>query len=400
MKRILFFVISLVFAGLTPAQQPVDYLLRAKAFIESGKSLQAVTLLSEGLLKNQYYRLYIERAEAYIAVGDYNSAYADYQSANKLASLSGEFGISRIYALKGDPINALNHLENNINSPYKKSEKEIMLDAAFSFIENTPSWRLFWKKERYSIFEKKISEIEYYVSIGKPGDAGVVLNDLTSDYRENPDTQYGEALVNFSHGKHNESITRLTKLLEADNKNEKYLRLLAKVQSTSGNHSGASQSYSDLIDMGIPDAGLLLSRAECYKKTGETDKAIKDVTEFLDFYPENKAALSFAGRMAAQSGDNLKALDYFSKNLKLHPKDPDCYIDRGNSYSVSKTWDYAIKDYSMALDIQPDNSETWLNKGIALLNNGKTDDACHDFRAALNLGNKRATGYLSKYCIK
>jgi len=400
MKRFLVLMNSLVFAGVIFAQQPVDYLMRAKAFIESGKTTEAIALLSEGLLKNQDYRFYTERAEAFMAGGDYKSATADYQSGNALVLSSGEYGLARIYAMKGDAVNSLKHLEKNIDSPFKKKEKEIMLDAAFSLIENSPDWRQFWKKDRYSIVEKKISEIEYYVSIGKTEDAGAVLNELAADYPEDSNTQYAKAMVDISQGKSNESITILTKLLETDKKNETYLRLLAKAQTSSGNPSGASQSYSDLIDIGIADAGLFILRAECYNKTGETDKAIKDVTKFIELYPESKTALSFAGRIEAQSGDNLKALDYFSRNLKLHPNDPECYIDRGNSYFVSKTWDNAIRDYSMALDIQPSNSDSWLNKGLSLLNTGKTEDACHDFRTALNLGNKKATSYISRYCIK
>jgi tetratricopeptide (TPR) repeat protein len=400
MKKILVLMNFLVFSAVIFAQQPVDYLMRAKAFIESGKNREAIALLSEGLLKNQDYRFYIERAEAFMAGGDYKSATADYLSGNALALSSGEYGLARIYAMKGDAVNSLKHLENSIDSPFKKREKEIMLDAAFSLIENTPDWRQFWKKDRYSIIEKKISEIEYYVSIGKTEDAGTVLNELSADYREDSYTRYAKAMVDLSRGKSIESITILTKLLETDKKNETFLRLLAKAQTSAGNPSGASQSYSDLINNGISDAGLLILRAECYNKTGETDKAIKDVTKFIELYPENKAALSFAGKMEAQSGDNLKALDYFTRNLKLHPNDPECYTDRGNSYFVSKTWDYAISDYSMALDIQPSNSDSWLNKGIALMNTGKTEDACHDFRTALRLGNKRATEYISRYCIK
>ena len=71
-----------------------------------------------------------------------------------------------------------------------------------------------------------------------------------------------------------------------------------------------------------------------------------------------------------------------------------------NSYLLSKSWDYAAQDYSMSLDLAPGNPDTWLKKGIALVNSGKTEDACHDFRQALSLGSKRATEYISRYCIK
>lgn len=399
-KRFLVLLNALIFAGLVHSQQPADYLMRARAGTEAGKPRESVALLSEGLLKYKDYRIFIERAEAYMAEGDYTNATADYQSANSLALSSGEYGLARIFALKGDAVSSIKHLELSINSEYKKSEKQIFLDAAFALIENTPDWRLFWKKERYTIYERKISEIEYCISAGKPDEAETALKELKTYNSDDINTRYAEALVLLSRGKYNEGITLILNLLDSDKKNEKYLRLLAKAQTSSGNPAGASQSLTELIINGVPDASLYLQRAECYNKTGETAKALTDVTKFLELYPENKKALSFAGKVEAQSGDNLRALEYFSKNLKLHPGDPECYIDRGNSYFLSRTWDYAISDYSMALDIIPSDSEVWLNKGISLLGIGKVEDACHDFRLALSLGNKRATPYISKNCIK
>jgi tetratricopeptide (TPR) repeat protein len=138
MRRFLVLISILVFAGALPAQQPVDYLIKAKAFKESGKYSEAISLLSEALVKTKDYRFYTERAEVYIANGDLLSAKADFETANSLLSYTGEYGLARICALLGDAGNSLMHLENNINSPLKKGEKEILLDNAFSSIENTP----------------------------------------------------------------------------------------------------------------------------------------------------------------------------------------------------------------------------------------------------------------------
>jgi len=400
MKRVFVLVNSLIFALATIAQQPADYLLKAKALTDGGKAEDAIVLLSEALTRFQDCRFYLFRADAYLALGEYSNAIIDYQEADKIASGSGEYGLSRIYALKGDVKTSLYHLDLNMSSSFKRNEKEIMLDPAYSVVENTPDWRQFWKKERYDIFEKRIPEIEYYISTGNMEEAKSILTDLSNGYPGNSSTQYATALVDYSLGKFPEAITILTNLTASDQKNEAWLRILAKAQAASGNHAGASSTYSQLINLGIIDAKLFLKRAECFRKTGEYNKALKDLTTFIELYPDNKEALSLSGKVEAESGDNLRALDYFSKNLKLHPNDPDCYIDRANSYFISRTWDNSVIDYSMALDIQPANPEVWLNKGIALLNMGKTDDACHDFRKALNLGNKKATSYISRNCIK
>ena len=400
MKKILTLFWILLSVGTVYAQQTVDYILKARALTEAGKPEQAINMLSGAITEKKESRLYIERAEANILKGDYSGAISDFNEANKISPFSGEYGLSRIYALKSDAATALYHLEINLNSPFKKSEKEIMLDPAFGVIENRQEWRQFWKKEWYSITEKSVSEIEYYVSAGKIDESKAVLSELKKSYQSNDDILYAEALINLASGNYSEVIKTISGLTAINPGNEKYLRILAKAQTGASNPVGASATYSQLLSSGVADAELLILRAECYRKTGETDKAMTDIDKYLEIYPENKAGLSLAGKVEAISGDNLKAIEYFSKNLKLHPNDPECYVDRANSYFVSKSWDLAINDYSMSLDLRPENSDIWLNKGIALLNSGKVEDACHDFRRSFSLGNKHVTDYISRNCIK
>jgi tetratricopeptide (TPR) repeat protein len=400
MKKIIMLIWILLGAVTVYAQQASDYILKAKALTEAGKPDQAVSLLSQALNATKESRLFTQRADAYILKGDYSAAISDYNEADKLTPGSGEYGLSRIYALKGDAGTALYHLELSMKSAFKKGEKEILLDPAFSSIENRQEWRQFWKKEWYSTSEKSISEIEYYTAAGKLDESKDVLSDLKRSVGNESDIQYAEALIEMASGKYQDAIKTITALNASDPGSEKYLRIMAKAQAGASDPAGASTSYSQLLASGVADAGLYILRAECYDKTGETDKALTDIAKYLEIYPENMKALSLAGKVAAKSGDNLKALEYFSKNLKLHPNDPQCYIDRADSYFISKTWDLAINDYSMSLDLNPANSDVWLNKGIALLSSGKADDACHDFRRAFSLGNKRVTDYLSRNCIK
>jgi tetratricopeptide (TPR) repeat protein len=400
MKKIVLFISFFVCTAIINGQKPVDYLMKGKALVEAGKIDDAVSLLTIALESLQESTIYIGRAEAFMAKGDYSDAISDFNSANKISSFSGEYGLARIYGLKGDAATAVYHLESSMKSSYKKSEKEILLDPSFSLIENRPEWRQFWKTEWYGALEKGMAEIEYNISTGKTGEARNILSDLKGNYPGNSINDYAGALINFAETRYAESVKDLTGLLAKEPQNENYLRLLAKAQEASGNQAGASSTYTRLMDLNVPDPELLILRAECYRKTGETDKALEDVSRYLDLYPGNKKALSFAGKVESASGNNIKALAYFSENLKLHPNDAECYIDRANSYFVSKSWGWAMQDYSMSLDLKPGNSDAWLNKGISLLNSGKTDDACHDFRKSFSLGNKKATEFVSRYCIK
>ncbi len=400
MKKILIFAWFVIVSVTVLGQQVADDIMRARAEMESGNVTEALNTLNRSVAAANDFRLFIERAEANILGGDYSAAISDFNEANKTAAGSGEYGLARIYAIKGDAATSLYHLALSMNSAYKKTEKAIMLDPAFSSLENKPEWRQFWKKNWYNMLERDISEIEYYSSAGKAEEAKSLLGEIVSGYPGTDEVVYAKALVAVSSGRYAEAVNAISPLTVRYPENEKYLLVLAEAQSLAANPSGASGIYTRLIDSGVADADLFLKRADCYIKTGETGKALSDITRYLGYYPENKKALRMAGKTEARSGDNLKALDFFSRNLKLHPNDPECYIDRADAYFISRSWKWAIDDYSMSLDLDPGNSEAWLDKGISLINMGKTDDACHDFRISFRLGNKRATEYLSRYCIK
>ncbi len=399
-KKISILLFAVLLTGSLNGQTTLDVILKAKALNEKGNPDQAISLVSAAIVSSNDSKLLLVRAESELLTGDYSRAIADYNSANDLAPLSGEYGLSRIYALKGDAATSVYHLEKSLGSSYRKTEKEVMLDPAFGPVENRAEWRQFWKKDWYSNSEKVVSEIEYDVTAGRIDESEVALKEIKSSYPESDDIKYAEAVVRLAEKRYPEALASAAILAESSPGSEKYLKLLAKAQEFSANPAGASNSYTRLLDLEVADALLFLQRADCYRKTGETGKAIGDIEKYLSFYPDDKAAISLAGKIESATGDNLKAIEYYSRNLKLHPGDPECYIDRANSYFISRSWDWAAKDYSMSLDLKPGNSEIWLNKGIALLNSGKADDACHDFRKAMSLGNKKASEYISRSCIK
>lgn len=399
MKKILFFILISITAVLN-GQTKSDLLMKGRALIDRGRAEEAITLLSGALESNADKDIFLRRAEAFLAVGDYSQAVDDYNSANRISSGSGEYGLARIYALKGDAATAVYHLDLCLGSQYRRSEKEIMLDPSFSLVENRPEWRQFWRKEIYTSVEKGIAEINYSLSTGRIIDARTLFSELKGNYPDNDALSYAGALISFSEKKYPESLKAIDALLAEDPDNEEYLRLLARNQEATGNPAGASSTYTRMLAAGSGEPGVLMLRAECYRKTGETEKALGDVVRYLDLYPGDKKALSQAGKLSAASGDNLRALAYFSENLRLHPHDAECYADRANSYFVSRSWDFAVKDYSMSLDLQPLNPDAWLNMGVARLSMGNREDACFDFRKAFGQGNKKAAEYLSRNCIK
>ncbi len=398
-NRILLILIITFIGNNARGQGEVDIILKATALSESGKTGDAIGVLNMAIETMATSRLYVLRGEVYFSLNDLSSSISDFNQGNRIVEHSGDFGLAKVYAVKGDASTSLYHLGLHLESVYKKSEKDIMLDPSFVRIENRPEWRQFWKRDWYNSAERSRSEIEFLTTGKRIEDCRGILTEMKRNYPDSNETLYSEVLINIASAKFNEAVAGAIKLTGSDPLNAKYLRLLARGQEGQLNYAGASDTYTRLLESGVADARLLLSRAQCYRKTRETDKAKRDIEKFLEFYPDDKSALSIAGKVEAESGDNLKALEYFSKNLKLHPNDADCYIDRADSYFVSKTWAWAADDYSMSLDLKPDNADAWLNKGISLLSTGNVQDACHDFKRSFALGNQRASSYISKNCI-
>lgn len=281
MKKIITFSWVLLSACFIYGQAADDFLLKAKALNEAGKPEQAIKILDGVLAEKKEYRIYSQRAESNILKGDYSAAIADLNEANRVNPASGEYGLARVYALKGDASTALYHLELNLNSQYKEPEKAVMLDPAFSTLENKQEWRQFWKKEWYSVPERSISEIEYYTSVGKTEESKEVLSELKKNYDNSPDIIYAEALVGLGSGKYPEVIKMMSELNNSNPGTEKYLRLLAKAQTGASDPAGASATYTELINSGVADAELLMMRADCYRKTGETEKALSDILSLI-----------------------------------------------------------------------------------------------------------------------
>ena len=392
----------IIFAGINilNGQPAPDYLLKAKALAETGKPEEALAILSAEIQKGAGANALIMRAEIFLAAGNTGMAEKDYNAA--VSSLPGQsnYGLARVYAIRREAAKSVKYLMESLRYENSKNEKDIMLEKAFTAIENTPEWRQFWQNYSFPEEDARLSEVEYYLSTGKVKEAQKISGEMAGKYPESDKSLYARALVDFSLQKYQDVLTSLQSILKKESRNSEYLYLQAKAQMASGNAAGASVTYTRLIETGIVDATPYLRRAECYYKTGEFQKALTDINKYLDFYQSSKEAVRMAGKVSIALGDNIKAISYFTRNVELNPWDASCYIDRAGAYFSARSWSLASDDYGMSLDLDPGNADAWLNKGIAVVNTGMTGDACYYFNRAFILGNRQASSWINRYCIK
>jgi len=400
MKKSVVLLIIILTSQLIAGQGRYEEMLRAVALSAGGNNNEAAGILTGLINAAPDDELLLLRGNAYLVSGKVKEAKSDFMAAESMILGSGLYGLSRCAAAGGETRAAVSYLEAHLKSQFRKSEPEIMLDKYFESIQSSPEWKSLWKKDWYKGYERKSWEIDHYLKIGKTDLAEEVWRELSATYSDMPVTDYCKARILTARGLYRDASALLAPLTIKVDAPTSYLITLAEAQTGEGSYYAAAMSYGRLIDAEYPDPQLFLKRAAMLVKAGDRNAAKADLGTYLALNPENSEALGLIGKTYAEEGAIYEALPYLNMNIEKHPGEATAFSIRGDAWLAARTWDKAAEDYTMSLDLDPENATVNLNLGIALINSGKTEDACHYLRKAKEQGNKDATKYLSKYCIR
>jgi tetratricopeptide (TPR) repeat protein len=398
-KGVILFIIMLA-SQLVAGQGRYNEMLRAVALSAAGNDTEAAGVLTSLINEAPDAELLLLRGDAYFSSGKVKEARSDFMSAEGMNQGSGLYGLARCAAAGGDARAAVSYLEAHLKSQYKKSEPEILLDKSFGSIQSSPEWKSLWKKEWYKGYERKSWEIDHYLKTGNTDLAEEVWRELSAVYSDMPVTDYYHAKILTARGLYRDAAALLVPLTEGPEPPASYLTALGEAQAGEGSYYAAAMTYGRLIGAGYPDPQIFLKRAAMLVKAGDRDAAKNDLETYLELNPDNPEALGLIGKTYAEEGAIYEALPYLNMNIEKNPGEASAFSIRGDAWLAARTWDKAAEDYTMSLDLDPENADVNLNLGIALVNSGKAAEACHYLRKAKEQGNKEATKYLSKYCIK
>ncbi|MRR19578.1 tetratricopeptide repeat protein, partial [bacterium] len=276
----------------------------------------------------------------------------------------------------------------------------ILLDETFNPVASSPEWKSIWKKDWYRGYERKSWEIDYSLKSGRTDLAEEAWVELSALYPDMPVTDFFNARILMSKGRYREAADILARLTVNKEEPAEWLYTLAEAYAGDGSWYAAATVYTRLIDARFPDPQLILLRSRMLIRAGDRESAKRDMERYLSIDPDDTGALGLIGKTYAEEGAIYEALPYLNANIEKHPGEPAAFRIRGDAWMAARTWDKAAEDYTMSLDLDPEDAIANLNMGIALINSGREDDACHYLRKARRLGEKDATQYLSRYCIK
>jgi predicted Zn-dependent protease len=400
MKKIMLCLTIVAVSYLVAGQDSYETILRAVSLSERGEVDEAADLLASSGEQASGYDFLMVRGDIFIKASRISEARRDFMAAENMKQGSGMYGLARCAAAEGDAKAAAAYLEAHLKSQYRKSEPEILLDNTFSQVASTPEWKALWKKEWYRGYERKSWEIDHYLRIGRSDLAGESWRELSAQYPDMPVTDYCNARIIMDNGRYRDAAEILARLTVSKDTPASWLYALAEARAGEGNWYAAASVCTRLMETGHPDPQLLLQRSRLLLKAGDRDAAKRDLVKYISIDPDNTGALGLIGKTYAEEGDIYEALPYLNSNVEKHPGEPSAFRLRGDAWMAARSWEMAVEDYTMSLDLDPEDAAANLNLGIALINCGRNDDACHYLRKANKLGEKSASGYLARYCIK
>lgn len=378
------------------SQESGDFFLRVKSLLDRG--MYGSVLEVSGSAQDDY-RILLMCGEAALRGGDYSLAAGYYDRADRLNDGSGQLGLARVYAAKGDAATAVYHLEQHLASSFRRPERELLMDPFLTQIEDNRLWVQLWQKDWYNALEKGVAEVEYLVSRGRVNDAGEVALTFKGLYSGDPAVDYIEGLLAYASGNYSEASSFLRKSLNGEKGMSGVWDLYIKSLLGERDYFGVVRASEEASSLFPENIEFRISRAEGLMMTGDRDGAYRIATDLLHFYPDKKDLLTMAASLAGSSGNYSDALRYLSRNIENNSGDASSFAGRGDIYLASGSYEFARSDYSMALDLDPRNGDIWYSKAMVLIYEERIDEACHDLKMAHRYGNKKAAALINRHCI-
>lgn len=367
-----------------PGRAEVDPYLAGRAFMIQEKYDSALIYLNQALeLESGNTDILMNLGICYFSLNQNPAAKEAFYEADKRRQGLGSFFLAKTEVRLKHPELAMKYLREHLGSPYRVSEKEILLDPELSRLEDSPDWQQLWnEKEWYSQADKEFQEAHF---LKENGDALEAINMLNKLEKQN----YQRTLVFAEKAEiynmlGNEKATRsaLRSAVKSDVRNLDAVLRLASLQIENENLEEALSGLNRVIRQEPERFDAYQLRATARSKSGDLKGALEDMDLYLAYFPSSHQHIYQRGLIQYENRKYLDAIHSFNRALEMDSGNANYYFARGRTYASTGTTRYAERDLSMALDLDPYNGELWLEKGKLAKKLGDINTACHCFKKA------------------
>jgi tetratricopeptide (TPR) repeat protein len=167
----------------------------------------------------------------------------------------------------------------------------------------------------------------------------------------------------------------------------------ADVYRKMGQSAAAIKDYDKTIALNPRYAKAYIGRGNAYIGEGRYDEAIKDYDTAARLRPDLADVSNGRGGVYGSKGQYDAAIEEFDRAIGLDPEFAEAYYNRGNAYEGKGQVDAAIKDYDRAIALRPDYAEAHNGRGRAYDSKGQYDAAIKDYDKAIALRPDYAEAY-------
>lgn len=165
-------------------------------------------------------------------------------------------------------------------------------------------------------------------------------------------------------------------------------------------YANAIKAYDDLEKEYGTSRNIYYYRADCYNEIGDTERAVVDMTKFIEL-GDGKDYFAIVRRADyyREGGKYEEAIADFTKGIELEPVDAYAYYKRGWCYELTGDDDSAMKDYNAGIDVDKSYPYIFLMRGELYLKRGEKEKANADFEEIIRQDTVAESGSCRQYAL-
>lgn len=173
-------------------------------------------------------------------------------------------------------------------------------------------------------------------------------------------------------------ITKLTKIINSDQKNTKALYNRGLLYASKVDLKSALMDFNKAIKLDE-------ARKRRFTQAPDVKIEIERVSNIINKENRNADAFYNRGLLYASKGDLKSALIDYNRSIELKNKDADAYYNRALIYIRKEKFNEAIKDLTKSIMLNSKSANAYCNRGNAYSETNNITLAIRDYNAALKI---------------
>lgn len=233
----------------------------------------------------------------------------------------------------------------------------------------------------------------------KTGEVDKAIDDAIAYHEksENPNSE----LTNSVFKKHlSYALAKVTSKINSESDNGSWKMLRTTIYELGHDYTNAIKAYDEIEREYGANRNIYYYRADCYNEIGDTERAVADMTKFIELgNAKDYYAIIARADYYREGGQYKEAIADFTKGIDLEPMSAYAYYKRGWCHELMGDDDSAMKDYNAGIDVDKTYPYIFLMRGELYLKRGEKEKADADFEEVIRQDTVVQSGSCRQYAL-